>query len=419
MGRRLRDLTDAVGVELWAAVERVPLAVLFLAPAVILAVVVSLLPEPLIRGLGTDIELYHRYASRILSGEIPYRDVPIEYPPLALVPMLAPTLGAAPGSAGFPNLSEYTSRFVLVAAALSVVPGWLLWQFGGRSRRAIAVWGALAVLMWVAAALRYDLWPAIATIAGVLVAAARPGLAGILLGGGTMLKLYPAVVAPILAAAVLVGRDGRGLVRLGLGFLVVVGLVGAWAWAVAGPDSLGWLRYQGDRGLQLESVGASVLLGLHVLIGLPVERNFMFGAAQIVAPGSAEIVATSPWFEAALLVGVLGISLRRFRLDQRDAGRVAPESIHLAALAAITVSLIASKVLSMQYILWLLPFVPLLHSRIGWLGMALAALTTAIFTFDYEGLAQFEPGMVALLLARNGLLIVLGLVLVRSLWSGR
>jgi hypothetical protein len=227
------------------------------------------------------------------------------------------------------------------------------------------------------------------------------------------------VVAPILGAAVLVNRDGPGLVRFGLGFFVVVGLVGAWAWAAAGPESLGWLRYQEDRGLQLESVGASVLLGLHVLVALPVERNFMFGAAQIVAPGSAEIVAISPWVGAALLAGVLGVSCRRFRLDRRDAGRVAPESIQLAAVAAITVFLVASKVLSMQYILWLLPFVPLLRSQIGWLGVALAALTTAIFTLDYEGLAQFEPGMVGLLLARNGLLLVLAVVVVRSLWSGR
>ena len=39
-------------------------------------------------------------------------------------------------------------------------------------------------------------------------------------------------------------------------FSLLLHLLLGWAWTIAGDDSLRWLRYQEDRGLQLESLGA-------------------------------------------------------------------------------------------------------------------------------------------------------------------
>ena len=148
-------------------------------------------------------------------------------------------------------------------------------------------------------------------------------------------------------------------------------------------------------------LGAGVLLALNVLSGLPAGRTFDFGAVEVVAPGSAEIVASSPWLQAIVLAAVVGLAVRRFRLDQEELGSVPTRTIALATVAAIAGSLLASKVLSMQYVLWLLPLVPLLGGRYVGLALALAATTTAVYTDDYAGLWHFSPPMVALLVLRN------------------
>src|SRR6185503_13900833 len=101
---------------LGAGIDRLPIAALLAAPAVVLIAVAVALPEPVRLGFTIDLEIYRRYAVAILGGYPPYRAVPIEYPPLAMVPMLLPLLGsAAPGAVG---LAAYTWRFVAVAAAL-------------------------------------------------------------------------------------------------------------------------------------------------------------------------------------------------------------------------------------------------------------------------------------------------------------
>jgi hypothetical protein len=253
---------------------------------------------------------------------------------------------------------------------------------------------------------------------GVLAAVRRPGLSGLALGAGTMLKLFPAALLPVVLGAHVMRRDWSGGARLGVGFVIVVGTVAAWGWAVAGPDSLYWLRYQEDRGLQLESVGASVLLALHVVAGLPVERNFDFGAVQVVAPGSAEIAAAAPGLQAILLAGAVALSVRRFRLDRQRLGGIPDGTLALASIAAIGAPLLASKVLSMQYVLWLLPLVPLLRGRLAVLSVLLAAATTAVFTADYPGLWHFSPPMVAVLVVRNVLLAVFVGVVIHDLWTG-
>jgi hypothetical protein len=405
--------------EAWATLEevlaRVPPAVLLAAPAVLLAAVAIALPEPVRLGFTIDLDLYRRYGLEILAGQTPYRQVPVEYPPLALVPMLLPLLGAAPPATV--DLATYTWRFVALAAALAVAVGGLLWWATG-SRRTLALWTALVGLSWVAAIFRYDLWPSLALLSGVLLAGGRPGSAGLALGAGTMLKLFPATALPILAGAAIVERDRYGATRLVAGFGLVILLVAGWAWLVAGPASLDWLRYQEDRGLQIESVGASILLALHVLAGLPVDWNDEFGAMQVVAAGSRELVTIAPWIEALLLAIVVGLAVRRFRLDERGLGRVPLQSMVLASLAALAAPLLGSKVLSMQYVLWLLPLVPFLGLRIAILGLLLAGTTTAVYTAVYEGLWHFAPPAIGLLVVRNVILAVFVGVLLRALWTG-
>jgi hypothetical protein len=110
---------------------------------------------------------------------------------------------------------------------------------------------------------------------------------------------------------------------------------------------------------------------------------------------------------AVLLGLVFAVTALRFRRDVERLGRVPRASLELASAAAIAALLIGSKVLSVQYVIWLLPFVILLPGRIRWLIVAVTVLSTAIYTIDYTGLWLLETPVIAALVVRNVLLGVL------------
>jgi hypothetical protein len=327
----------------------------------------------------------------------------MEYPPLAVLPILVPRL--LPGG---DDQMGYLWRSTLVSTALAALTGWLVWRLGGGSRRVLLGWVVLAVLSWTAIAFRYDIWPVLCMAAGLLLSrGGRPAAAGMALGLGTALKLFPAVLLPVLVIARLAERNRRAAIRLVAGWGLVTATVLGTAWAIAGPESLAWLRYQGDRGLQLESTGASLLLALHLLIGLPMEIGFGYGSVEVHGEGADLLVSLAP---PALLVleGVLlALIVRRFRDDCSTAHRVPLRSVAMGGAALISGLMLAGKVLSFQYELWLVPFIPLLPRRERWIGVLVVGLSTAVFTVDYPGLWQELALLpVSLLVARNGLLAV-------------
>jgi hypothetical protein len=396
--------------------RRAPAVVLLLAPPILLVLIVGLTPEPTRLIFAGDLSVYRRYGLQVLGGSIPYLDFNVEYPPLALLPMTLPLLALPHG--GIDDLG-YIWRFTLAQGALASAAGWLLYEATGRSRSTLVLWAVLVGLAWESVALRYDLWPVLCVLVAVAVVDRRPGAAGVALGLGTMLKLYPLALLPVLGAYALARRDRAGFVRLLVGCASVVVLVMAAAWALAGPASLRWLLYQQERGLQIESLGAGLLLGLHVLVGQPLDVAYAFGSVQVRAPGSDLLVAASPIALVVLLGVVTAVAALRFRWDYARLGRVPSSSVHLASAAAIAVLLVGSKVLSVQYVIWLLPFVIFLPLRIRWLLLAVTALSTAVYTTDYTGLWRLETPMIAALLVRNVLLAVVAAWLVVELGSRR
>ena len=393
--------------------RRAPAAVLLLAPPVLLVLFVGLTSETTRLIFAGDLAVYRRYGLQLLAGSIPYRDFGVEYPPLALVPMALPLLAPPPG--GIDDLA-YIWRFTLMEGALAVAAGWVLYEATARSRSTLVVWAVMVGLAWASVALRYDLWAVLCVLVAVVLVERRPGAAGVALGLGTMLKLYPIALLPVLGVYVLARRDVAGSVRLLVGCASVVVLVMAAAWAAAGPASLGWLLYQQDRGLQIESLGAGLLLGLHALAGQPVDVANGFGSMQVRAPGSDVLVAASPVVLAVLLGAVIALAGLRFRRDCARLGRVPRSSLALACAAAIAVLLVGSKVLSVQYVIWLLPFVVLLPPRAGWMLVAVTALSTAIYTIGYPALLRLETPMIVALLVRNVLLAVIAAWLLVEMW---
>lgn len=390
---------------------------LLAAPLAILIGVVSLASEVDVSAVGGDLQEYLAHADGLVSGSVPYLGFHLEYPPLALVAMATPRLAWPFGS---PDAEVFAWLFTIAEGGVAVLGGWLIAKVSPRPLEALAVWSLLVLTACVSMAWRYDLWPAVLVLAALVAAELdHPGSAGVALGLGTMMKLFPVALVPVLAARSIALRDGRGLGRLLLGTIGVVVVVMAGSIYFAGGEAFQWISYQLDRGLQVESTGAGLLLLLHATSGLPLSIERAFGSLQVGSPGAAAFVAAAPLLEFLLVAAISAMALVRFRFDVERLGRVPLASLASAGVAVLVALLVPSKVFSVQYIVWFLPLVPLLDGRRRLLVVAISALSTLIYPFMYRSLWQLDPGMTVLLNLRNLLVVILLAWLTSSLATTR
>lgn len=364
------------------------------AGAVLLGVQLAYLFTP--RGDG-DVRLYHAYASAFWTGAGAFRRLPVEYPPLALG---AFSLSLAPPLPG---------RWFLLVYGLWMAAGvYLLLRLVARAAgfgTALVAGAYLGLACFATLLGRYDLVPALCTVGAVLAAGRRRfGLAHGLLAAGILLKLYPVFLLPILAAEQWrVTRSGRG-VAAGLVGAAAVVAAGLGAAAAAAPGQ--WLSpftYGARRPLQVESLPASIAW-LASGAGVDFHPDHSFHSYNVASPLAGALVLSGAAV-LALTVVALSILVLRGRLP-------------LPAAAAIGVGavIVTAKVLSPQYLTWLLPLVALAERRPRAHWLLVGALTTAVFPIGYDaaglwGLATpaaYPPLMLAAIAARN-LLLVLGL----------
>ena len=88
------------------------------------------------------------------------------------------------------------------------------------------------------------------------------------------------------------------------------------------------------------------------------------------------------------------------------------------AFLAVAITLIAAKVLSPQYLIWLIPFLPAIAGgyryTIWIIYLVIGGLTYYLFPLSYYDLMDLKTAAVAVLLARNVLLIMAALLV---FWS--
>jgi len=395
-----------------AAAVRSPLLLLVVPAAVILAAA-ALTPAAELSTNQGDVRLYYENAKAIVDGQAPYAQVPLEYPPLALVPMVLPYL-LMPG--GHPSFDQYAWLFAGWEALLVLALGFVLVQIarlGGLEARRrdrgwtvtwrlpIVVAGAALAIAW-----RFDLLAALLlAIALWATLANRPLAAGIALGLGVLAKLFPIVAAPALAIAWLAPRDDRRLIRFVLATVVTIALGLAPFVAVAGSDALSFLRYQAQRGLEVESVGAGVVLLDALVRGQAVEMHSPFKAVEVFGPLAQSWLGLLPALTVAGFAALGLAGWRRVQLDLAEAGRARPDTIATLTGATVMVLLVTSKVFSIQYVVWLVPFVILLPRWKFWLGAAVVALTMPIHPLLFAGIVAQEPVPILILNLRNALLV--------------
>lgn len=375
----------------------------------------SLMLFPLVAQWHTlDLSLYAADSLRLLRGEIPYRDFPIEYPPLALVPFILPRLALGqplPFSGyvvGF--LAENVLFSTLIALALAHLA--LRGAVPRAPRLTLALYALFVVFSAALLPWRYDLFPALLTALALLsVLRGRPAWAGIWAGLGVAAKLYPLVLLPVFGLYYLAAGQQRALVRMAIGgaLAVLLSLL-PFLFAFTAPDKLlGFLSYHQLRGLQLESLPAGAILLAHNLGLTGAKLEFNYGALHLVSPWASAALEWLPLAFLAVFGVVSAAAWGRFREECAGPGRRLPAAETLVAYtaAALLAFIATNKVFSPQYIIWLLPFAPLLRPRQALLFLAILLITMALFPFDYSQLLALRRLPVLLLNLRNLLVIVL------------
>jgi uncharacterized membrane protein len=361
-----------------------------------------------------DTRIYIKYGNRIAAGEVPYRDFRVEYPPGALPIFAAPAVGHAPSS--FDSYRGLFETLMFVAAALGLIA---LWQalrcLGSGLARTVAVLAGagLAPLALGSVVLsRFDLWPAAICVGAVApLACGRPRLGLALLGLGVATKLWPGVVVPL--ALVYVWRtEGRrqGLAAAGW----FAGVLAAWVlpFLILSPAGL-WHSISGQltRPLQIESLGSSLLLVAH-RFGLEITMRSSHGSQNLDGTGPYAIGVAQTALQLVVLA-VLFVAFARLR-------RPTPDDFVRYTAAAVVAFVALGKVLSPQFLIWLVPLVLLVRGRRGLVAGALlgcaAVLTQIWFPFRYWDLAlAFDPLSSWLVFARD--LVLVGLLAVLA-WPG-
>jgi Glycosyltransferase family 87 len=358
-----------------------------------------------------DLFVYRSYAEPVLAGALPYRDVFSEYPPLATAAIALPGL-AGTGAEVF--RLAFAGWTLLLAAAVVLLCGALAARTGGGRRRALLAAAMLPLLCGALVRTHFDLAPVALTLAALLLLCSdRPRAGFAVLGLGAMTKLFPLLIAPV-ALAWLVGRGRTREAWQGAAALLAVLAVLCGATLVASPDgALEAVRYHTDRPVQVESTPAMALLAL--------DEAGLGDAGSVASHRSDGLVHPADGLVTAVLAAALIAVLSLLALAA--ARRPEPRSLVLASLAAVTAFVVLGKVLSPQYVIWILPLGALalawrMYALAATVGAA-AALTQVEFPARYFDLVAREPFPVAVVATRNALLLAALVLAVRALQPGR
>jgi hypothetical protein len=139
----------------------------------------------------------------------------------------------------------------------------------------------------------------------------------------------------------------------------------------------------------------------------------------VKSAGSDNLVGGGPdAMAAALGVATLVALVAVYWLYLRSAGT--RRQLVVACAAAVTGYIAFSKVFSPQYLVWLIPLVPLVSGRATALLVVIVGMTQIWEPWRYsEYYHGFPGGLTTLVLVRDLLVVVLFAVLVRRLWSDR
>lgn len=345
--------------------------------------------------MSGDVGIYQRwYACCLSHGAFPVADPMWQYPPGAAMVFWLP--GRLAGS--------YVSNFVLLAAGCDLVITLMLCV---RARRGGSVAGAWCwvcgvPLLGAVTVTRFDVVPVALSVAAVCLAG-RGGARGVLTGAGAAVKVWPVT----LLAGTPPGQWRRDL--------AAAAAVLATVCAVFGSAAVSFLAHQAARGVEIESVAATpFMIWRHA--GWRGTVAFRFGSWQL---NGAHVAVAQDASRLCLVLAIVAVVGWRLLIASGRA-RWRPEFAADAPLAATLLLLVASPVLSPQYLLWVIGLAAACLATgqttqrpVALAVLAVAGLTQVVFPAGWPALVSGSAAVTGVLVARN---VILAATAVVSCW---
>jgi hypothetical protein len=352
-----------------------------------------------------DEHLYLDYGSRMLDGDVPYKDFYVEYPPGALPVFVVP--------AAFDGHDTTAFRLLMAACfALASAAAVLLAGRGGRSagQVTLAVVASLGFVVVFAPLLlnTYDAWPALLVAAGLVALLRRHhASAGAALGLAVAAKLLPVLLLPI---ALLHARAHGGARRLAVAAVAAAGVV-TLPFLLLAPTGLGYsVESQLRRGLHVESVPATLLL-LADRVGIVDART------EVQPPGSLNLLGSLAGAVGTIAGIVLLVAAALVAMHLRAVAHE-PRAVLVSSLAVVLATFALAKVLSPQFLVWGAPLLAAAGSPAALALFGVAAAVSISWTVGWASPFDLD-GEMWWAVARNGILAVLLLLVLRELGRER
>ncbi|MGW1029270.1 glycosyltransferase 87 family protein [Streptomyces sp. NPDC002577] len=353
--------------------------------------------------------LYFHWYVTLSHGGFPTGDPMWQYPPGAGPVLLSPALlSSSPLSSPLPP-AAYFDAFVALTLAADALVTIALVRAGkrpGRSLRGAVLWTAGLPLLLHIPLVRYDVQVTALGVFALLALERSTRACGAFAAAGALVKVWPALT--------LLGtprgrttREAWTAAAVSAGALLLV-------LALLFEHPFSFLRQQGARGVQIESLGGTALaFARHA--GWPGKVRYQFGAMEFTGPYVSAVAALS-----LVLTATAFALLLVWRLRARRWTEATPYD---AALCAVLLFTVTSRVISPQYMVWLLGLAAVcLTSRQTTQRpvAALLAVATAVSALAYPVLYAQVTACTwtgcLVMLGRNGLLTAAAVVSFRRLW---
>lgn len=364
---------------------------------------------------------HQAYAAGIVVGV----DMPWVYPLLAIVPILASvTFGL-----GHIGATWLTLVLLLNLLALGALTRW------GRSRSGVNIgwwWLAFVVALGPIAIGRIDAVTVAIALVGVRLLTTHPRIAGVVLACATWVKVWPAA---LILAAFIALRE-RWAIAIAAAATSATVIVFALL-AGAGGNVFSFVTEQTGRGIQIESPVAGFWLW-QIVAGNP--DSFIYYDStiltfQVAGPGVDSVAVFMTPLLAVVVLAVAALGIRAARAAAR-AGISAVKVLAPLSLALVLALIVVNKVGSPQFVSWLA--VPVVLGLLGstvnpgsstspgsstnaqnsirasasfrmpaTASIVIAGLTQLVYPYFYDRLLFADPLLVAIVSARNLLLLTL------------
>ncbi len=369
-------------------------------------------------GIKSETVLYFSYAEQMVSGNMPYSDFAAEYPPFAMLLILVPRFFSWDPLSYQVAFSVLMFLFMLAGAYFVYM---ICEDYTDRPGRCVDVYLLFSLILIDFVLDRYDAAPMVMALAALyLLLKGKEDLGWILLALAAMTKLYPALLAPV----VMIWIIRRGRIRdaaRGLVICAIVCVVCMLPFIIADPGTaFSFLTYHAERGLQTESVVASFIMVLSELGLTEITYMFEYGSDNIYGALPDLLDGAMMPLLAVVLVAVYVVFYRITGRENGDGRR----TVLMACFAVTLAFMVVNKVLSSQYLVWIIPYMVMLFAMLpadrwkvsGWIFIAAVALTQLNMVVNYalRTGTDFSTVGVMIIFLRNLLLLWLSWKLIKN-----